>query len=796
MVKLPAGLRLSALNRKLLRDLWEMKGQGLAIASVIAAGVTMFVTYQSNFDSLQRTRDVYYERQRLADVFASMTRAPQTLETRIRTIPGVETVSTRVVADVTLDVPGLDEPASGRLISIPDRGSPALNGLYLRSGRWIEPGRPDEVLASEIFCEANGFTPGDRIAAVINGRRRWLTIVGIALSPEYIYAVKPGDLFPDRRHYGIFWLGRRGLASAFDMEGGFNDVSLALGRGASPDEVIKGLDRELEPYGGLGAVPQRLQLSAWTLANELAQLQTFGFLVPAIFFGVAAFILNVALTRALALQRPQIAALKALGYSNRELAWHYVKWGLLVAAIGATIGVGGGAWLGSGMISLYNQYFRFPVLDYHLSLDVAAESVLVSLVVAAIGAQSAVRRAVKVPPAEAMRPEPPGKYRLSLLERPWRRNRISHATRMVLRNVERQPVRALLSITGIAFAVSVLMVGLSFIDIMNQLVNQQFTQTMRQDATVSFVRPRSSGALYDVTHLPGVMDVEPVRSVPVRLRAGPRTRTLAISGLEPDPHLNRVADRRGQTMTLPEQGLVLSKMLGEILAVKPGDLVQVEVLEGRRPTLDIPVTALLDDTMGLQAYMRIDVVRSMLHEGRVISGAYLTLDPAARDSFYRQVKLVPAVAGVALREVTLQNFRETMAETMNLQIFFNVIFAAIIAFGVVYNSARVSLSERERELASLRVLGFTRGEISLILLGELALLTLAALPLGAVLGYLLGQGIMLGFSNEIYRLSFTVTAATVAWTFLTVIGAAFLSALVVRHRLDHLDLVGVLKTRE
>ncbi|MGE3511636.1 MAG: ABC transporter permease, partial [Vicinamibacterales bacterium] len=448
--------RLSALNRKLLRDVWEMKGQALAIAAVIGAGVTMFVTYLSNFDSLQRTRAGYYEQQRFGDVFASMTRAPQTLAARIAELPGVETVSTRVVADVTLDVPGVEEPAAGRLIGVPERGQPALNGLYLRAGRWIEPDRPDEVLASDAFCEANGFQPGDRVAAIINGRKRWLTIVGIALSPEYIYAVKPGDLFPDNRRFGILWMGRRALASAFDMEGGFNDVSLALGRGASEADVIAGLDRLIEPFGGLGAVPRRLQSSAWMLENELAQLQTFGFILPMVFLGVAAFILNVALTRALALQRPQIAALKALGYGNGELAWHYVKWAILIAAAGALAGVAGGAWLGSQMIGLYNQYFRFPVLDYDLSVDVAIESVIGSLAVAAVGAQAAVRRAVRIPPAEAMRPEAPGRYRLSWLERPWRGTALSHATRMVLRNIERQPVRSLLSVVGISFAVAVL----------------------------------------------------------------------------------------------------------------------------------------------------------------------------------------------------------------------------------------------------------------------------------------------------------------------------------------------------
>lgn len=793
-------LSLSALNRKLLRDLWEMKGQALAIAAVIAAGVTMFVTYLSNFDSLQRTRADYYEAQRLADVFASLVRAPQAMEARLAAIPGVQTVATRVVADVTLDVPGLSEPASGRLISLPDRGRPPLNDVYLRAGRWIDASRPDEVLASELFCEANGFLPGDRIAAIINGRWRRLTIVGIALSPEYVYAARPGEIIPDRRRYGVFWMGRQPLASAFDMEGGFNDVSLRLARGASEPDVMAALDRVLEPYGGLGSIPQRLQSSAWTLENELSQLQTFGFILPLIFLGVAAFILNVALTRALTLQRGQIAALKALGYANRQIGWHYIKWGLAIATIGAATGVGVGMWLGSVIIELYNQYFRFPVLEYHLSLDVSLWSLAGSLVVAALGAQSAVRRAVRVPPAEAMRPEAPARYRPSSVERVFQlfgtRGRLTLTARMVLRNIERQPLRSLLSITGIALAVSVLLVGMSFLDIMERLIDDQFAEAMRQDATVTFVRPRSSGAFHDVAHLPGVLDIEPLRSVPVRMRAGHRSRTLAVTGLVERPRLSRVTDRDGRAHTLPPSGLVVSKMLGEILAVAPGDRIQLEVLEGRRPVVDATIAAFVDDGLGLQAYMRIDGLHRLLKEGPSLSGAHVTVDEAAREAFYHTVKLMPAIAGVALRDVMIQNFRATMAENMNVQILVNAMFAGIIAFGVVYNAARVSLSERERELASLRVLGFTRAEISLILLGELAVLTLLALPSGALLGYGLGLVIMANLSSEVYRLTFAVSSATVAWTFLIVIVASCLSGLVVRRRLDRLDLVGVLKTRE
>jgi putative ABC transport system permease protein len=537
-------------------------------------------------------------------------------------------------------------------------------------------------------------------------------------------------------------------------------------------------------------------VSAWTLSNELTQLQMFGLVTPAIFLAVAAFILNIALARALALQRPQIAALKALGYSNRELAWHYIKWALAIAALGSVAGIVVGAWLGAQMIELYNEYFRFPMLDYSLSADVTAGSIAGSLLVAALGAQSAVRRAVAVPPAEAMRPDSPVKYRQSIGER-WRVfRRLPQASRMVLRNVERQPLRAAMSVVGIGFAGAILLIGFSFIDVMNVLIDEQFVYAMRQDVTVTFSRPLSAGAVHAVSRLPGVIDVEPMRAVPARLRVGHRHRTLAVTGLVPEPRLNRVVERSGRVFTLPPDGLVLSQMLGEVLGVGPGGTVRVEVLEGARPVFDVPVAALVDDSMGVQAYMRLDALHRLMREGGTLTSAALLVDPGGVDALNAALKQLPAVAGVGVRDATLRSFRETMAEHMNLIIFFNVLFAGVIAFGVVYNAARVSLSERSRELASLRVLGYTRGEVALILVGELALLTVLSLPLGAVVGYALGLYIMTIFTNEVYRLPFLVTPQTVAWTFLTVIGAAAVSALAVRRQLDRLDLVGVLKSRE
>jgi putative ABC transport system permease protein len=789
-------MRISALDRKLLRDLWEMKGQALAIGLVVAAGVAMFVTYHSNFDSLRRTQSAYYERFSFADVFASLKRAPNRLEQRIAEIPGVARAATREVADVTLDVAGFGEPVRGRLVSIPAQQQPALNGLFLRKGRWIEAGRQDEVLASEAFANAHGLEPGATLAAIINGRRRQLHIVGLALSPEYVYVIPPGELVPGDKRFGVVWMERRALGSAFDMEGGFNDVALALGPGASADDVIERLDRLLAGYGGLGAIPRRLQISHWTLDSELEQLQSFGVLVPGIFLAVAAFLLNVAMTRALSIQRPQIAALKALGYDDTAIAWHYVKWALVIACLGAALGVAVGGWLGSGMIALYNQYFRFPILLYRLSGGVALGGLLASLAAATLGAALAVRRAVAVPPAEAMRPEPPARYRPSIVERKALRRRLSHATRMVLRNVERQPLRALATVVGISFAVGILLFGFVFLDAMDVLAGVQFSLVQRQDLTVSFVEPASARAFQEVASLPGILHAEPMRSVPVRVRFGHRSRQIALLGQLARPELNRLVEVTGRVRELPPDGVLFSRVLGDILHVAPGDVVTLEVLEGARPIRRAVVAGLVEDFMGLSAFMEIGALRRLLREAGSLSGAQLLVDPAALPTIYAKLRAIPRIAGVAITQASYESFQEVMATNFNIITIFNVSFAAVIAFGVVYNAARISLSERSRELASLRVLGFTIAEISLILLGELMLLTLVGLPLGVLVGIGLSIFVLSLLPEELYRIPLVITAANVAWSALTVIAAAAVSAFEVRRKLDRLDLIAVLKTRE
>ncbi|MDP2254398.1 MAG: ABC transporter permease, partial [Thiobacillus sp.] len=404
-----------ALDRKLLRDLWHLRGQVLAIAAVIMGGVATLVMSLSTYDSLTTTRDRFYGEYRFAEVFVSLKRAPGSVAERLAALPGVERLETRVRAGVKLEVAGFSDPITGLLLSLPDQGEPLLNALHLKRGRMVQPWSTDEVVLSDTFADAHGFQPGDRLAAIINGKRKQLTVVGVAVSPEYVYQIAPGSMFPDFKRYGVLWMGRNALAAAYDMEGAFNQVSLTLARDAIEQDVIDRVDAVLATYGGTGAYGRADQFSNRFLSEELKQLQTTATVFPAIFLGVAAFLLNVVLSRLIALQRDQIAILKAFGYPYLVIGAHYVKLVLLMAALGVAGGVALGAWFGQGLSNVYMETtFRFPYLDYRLNAGVIGVALGVTVAAAVSGTLFSVARAVRLPAAEGMRPEMPETYRTTL----------------------------------------------------------------------------------------------------------------------------------------------------------------------------------------------------------------------------------------------------------------------------------------------------------------------------------------------------------------------------------------------
>ena len=787
---------MKAIDKKLWRELWNLRMQALAIAMVIVGGVSIFIMSLSTLDSLFETRASYYREHHFAQVFASLKRAPQSLVRRIEAIPGVDKVETRVVAYVSIDVPGFDDPVSGHLVSLPDNSHGLLNQVYLRRGRLLERGRDNEVLLSVKFADAHGLEPGDRLYATINGRRKSLDIVALAMSPEYIYQIAPGALFPDYARYGVMWMAHKPLATAYDMDGAFNNVTLTLVRGSNEQDVIDRLDAILEPYGGIGAYAREDQLSSRFLSEELKQQKTTATVFPIIFFGVAAFLLNVVISRLVSLQREQIAALKAFGYSDLAVGLHYAKLVLLIVGLGVAVGIVAGIWMGQGLSNIYMEFFSLPFMIYVLKPQVVISAALIAVAVSILGTLYAVRNAVKLPPAQAMRPEPPDIYRATLVERLGLQRWFSQPTRMILRHIERRPVKSLMTTLGIAMAGGIMVVSGFQEGAIDYMIEVQYGLSQRADIIVNYTEATSSRSLYSLRSLRGVEQVEGFREVAAKLRYQHRFYRSSIQGIQADSSLMRLLDSDLNIIELPSRGLVLTDYLADLLQVEPGDLLTVEVLEGSRPTLEVPVIATAKQDLGMNAYLQRQSLNLLLKEGGAISGAFLKVDKRYQRDVYRELKDMPRIAGVVEQESAVDAFYENVAQTILFYTFITTILGASIAFGVVYNSMRIALSERGRELASLRVLGFERSEVAYILLGEMGLLTLVAIPVGLLIGYGLCAYLAFEFDTDLYRVPLVLGIRVYAFAALVVIVSSIVSAVMIWRNLAHLDMVAVLKTKE
>lgn len=788
---------ISPLDLKLLRDLGKMKGQVLAVSLVMACGLTMMIMTRSLILTLETTREVYYQEHAMADVFASFKRAPLSVADRIAALPGVATVEPRVTVNVTLDLPGVSAPATGHIISLPEDGGPQkLNRLFLRSGRFPRPGDRREVVLGESFAIENKLEPGDTLVAVINGRRETLEICGIGLSPEYVFEARAGETLPNHKLFSVIWMNYRALAVAYNMDGAFNNVCVDLAPGAAAPPVISEMDRLLAPYGAGGAYPRKEQASAQRLDDELRVLHALSVAYPLVFLSVAAFMVNAVLARIVRLQREQIAQMKALGYSSWQVGGHYLKYVLAIGVLGTVIGGIAGRLLGGQLVHLYSMFFRFPNYTFLMDYSALGLALVVSLGVSTLGVLTVVWQAVQLPPAEAMRPEPPADFKPSLFERIGLTNLFPPVFRMALRNIERRPWQAVFTAAGLALATGLMVLPGAMSDSVDYLLTFQWNSQQRQDVTVFLAEPTSGRGLNDLAHLPGVIRAEPLRSVGARLKFGARHRKLGVTGVAKGTDLRRLLDDKGKPLVVPDEGLLMSATLAKVLGAKLGDVVEIDVLEGRRPTLFVPIRGLVTDFAGVAAYMDLSALRRALMEDDTINGAFLAVDHLRWDEFMRELKDTPRAAVVMVKRDQLAAFRETTGKSIGILQSVYFALATIVAFGVVYNSARIALSERGRELATLRVVGFSLAEVRTVLVGELTVLVLVALPFGLWFGRGLALSIMASFSTETVRLPIVINSSTYSVAVLVVLTASTLSFALVSRMVAQLDMVSVLKARE
>ncbi len=784
------------IDRKLLRDLSRLKGQIVTVSLVVAAGLTCLVAIYSTLRSIESSMGAYYERNRFADVFAHAKKVPEAVQRRLEAVEGVQTLDTRIVESATVPIEGMVEPANARVVSYPAATEPALNSLYLTSGRRLEPEAPDEVVVLDAFADAHDLRPGDTLTAIMGGRMRELRIVGLAMSPEFVFFSGEGEITADEERNAVLWLNAETVEAAYRMEGAFNDVVASLQPDTSEEQVITEIDRLLEPYGGLGGYARERQASHATVSQELEQLRSIGAALPLAFLAVAAFLLNVVLSRLVQLQRGEIATLKAVGYRDRQIAAHFFKFVIVILALGTLAGTIFGALLGEYMAGQYADFFRFPGFHFYVDVQLVVAGVAVTFAAGLVGVFSTLSKVMRLPPAEAMRPPAPETYRATLAERLGFARLLSASTRLVIREFERHPLRFLLSWIGLALAVALLVFGRFGWDGIERLIELQFSLGQREDVAVAFTNPLPERAERSLESLPGVLEVEAHRGVPVRYVAGHRYRDSVLVGYPEYNELRRPIDDKARVIEPPESGVVLSRVLGERLGVEAGDTVQVKVQEGDRQSFEVRIVGLADDVFGMFGYMQLDALADKMGDQGAITSAYLRVDERYLDEVFRRLGEMPAVQSAQRSERILLDFREQLDESVSFQTLVIVIVASIIVIGVVYNNTRVALSMRGRELASLRVLGFTRREVAYILLAEQAVQVVLAIPVGFLLGGWFAELLVASMNPENFRFPVYISPRTYGFTALVTLFSALFSAVLVRQRLDEMDLTEVLKSRE
>ncbi|WP_300019872.1 FtsX-like permease family protein [uncultured Roseobacter sp.] len=787
---------MQAIDKKLLRDFRRLWMQAIAIALVLACGVAILLTSVGMYSALSETRTAYYERNRFADVFVHTTRAPESLLPEIARIDGVLNVEARISGDAILDIPGRVKTAVGRVLSYPEDREPVLNVPLLVQGRFPNPMVTDEVVVNAPFAEANGFEPGDSFSANLRGQKRELTIVGTVLSPEFVYTIGPGALMPDNTSFGIIWMSERAAAAAFDMTGAFNDVAIAVAAGLPTAPVIDAVDDLLEPYGGFGAYDRTTQQSDAFLDAEISQLKGMAAILPPIFFGIAGFLVSMVLSRIIALERSEIGLLKAIGYSNTEVCLHYLMLAGLIALAGVLLGWGAGTVLARSMANQYAQFFNFPFVIFRVSYWVYAAAGLAGLATTSLGAAHSALQAARLAPAIAMQPPAPPRFKRSFIDEMMARLRLTQPTIMILRSLLRWPLRSFLTSLGLALAVASVIASIFINDALNEIVDLAFYQTNRQDAMLIFSDDVLETTLEEARTLPGVLQAESQQFHTAILHKGHLSKRVAVEARRPGTDLSRVIDASGRLMTAPPGGILLSIRLADQLDVQAGDVIEAEFLSGRREAFDLVVTGLVEQHFGLGAYMDLAFLNALFRQAPQLTTVNVTLDEHQTEALHKAIKELPELSGLIEMTENRQSFQDTIDQNVTVMNTIYIVIAVLITVGVTYNAARIQLSERARELASLRILGFDRGEVSYILVGEMMLIALIAQPFGWLIGAWIARTMTNAFTSDVYAIPLVLQPATFTSASLVVLTASFVSVMIVRRRLDRLNLVAVMKTRE
>jgi putative ABC transport system permease protein len=792
---------MKALDKKLSRDIWQNKYLILAVSAIIAVGIGCFVGMMSAARNLESARTNYYSTSRLADFWIDLKKAPVEEVRRLTKVAGVSETRERIQFQVVLDLPDAVKPVSARLLSMPDKKSTTINNIIIRKGTYFTSNRTNEVIVSEKFAKARKVEPGHTITAVLNNQKKDLIVTGIAISAEFVYMASPGSMIDEPGSYGLLFIKRSFAEDMFGFNGACNSVVglLAPEVRCHPKEIVEELSGKLSPFGVFTGLSRSEQFSPMVLDGEMKQLVNLAYIFPMFFLIVAALLLNVLMTRLAEQQRTVIGTLKAIGYDNKVLMYHFMKFAVMTGVIGGTLGSLLGYWLGDLTTKMYVDYFTFPQLTSKFYPGLILTAILISVFFSILGTINGVRRIMQLEPAEAMRPAAPPFGGAILLENiRWFWKSLDAGWQMILRGLFRSKGRTIIAIISAAMGSSIVVLAFGFVDSMDEMVHLQFDKVLRSDYHLTFSRELNLSAIDEIHRLPGVIHAEPVLNVGCIFKVRNHSKRGGIMGITGNGELTSPLTAEGKAIALPSSGLLMTNRLMERLELRAGDYVEVIPVKGERKIVKLPVVEGINSMIGLAVYADYHWLNRILGQQNVINEVRVLVshDSDEEKRFLKKIKAMPNLETLTDLGEQKSALNKQLNGAMRASAVIMIVFAAVIFLGAILNGTLIALSERRREMATFRTMGYFDREVGRLFFRENLLNNLIGSFIGLPLGYLMLVASMKGFVSDAY--SFPAALAPQSYVYTMVLAVLFvvMSQVVVMKNIQKQNWVEALSLKE
>lgn len=791
----------TTLFNKLLRTIWNTRGQFLSLTIVVSLGIMTYICMSNTYYNLQNNMAKFYLECDFADYYFQVASVPQQVVDQIKAIPGVSEAAGRVIKDIPA-IKQDRERATVRVVGYPLPLNKTINRLHMYSGRVFSEQPLNgsmEAVTDAQFAAANKLSPGSTLIVVANGREVPLTVIGTGTTPEFSYPVKDiTTMLNDPSRFGVIMLSQNQAQKLLNSVGQVNSIVIKLAPGSNVYRVKEEVKSILKPYGYQGDYAKKDQSSNAFLRDQLRQLRAETRVIPTIFLIVAVAIQFVMLGRMIKTHRLQIGIMKALGYSDGQIIWHYTSYALLIGLTGTAVGILAGLGLSRYLTNVYLSFYNLPHYANKAYSGAILVAILLGVGVGLVSGWLASRRIVSINPSESMRPEPPTKGRKVVFEQwRWFWNRISSSWKMALRGIGRHPTRFWVTVMGVAFATGLLVVSMFFHDSIGSIEQRAYYTEQNFDLMAKFSSPLDEKTTGLIAKINGVTWAEPIIEIPVRITSNQKSSDIILQGLPSDCRMKVVEGKNGQQLYVPPLGMVVGLKTAEKLNLKVGDLIQVETKLGigSNQVSTVRVAGISRQAAGKNAFASMKTASELLRENHLVSGVMMTVDPGRYQAVEAALSEMPGVADIVSRDKEVKNFNRNM-DSLQVTMKILTLFAVLLGCAISYNSSVISFNERCRELATLRVIGMKSSEIASILGNETILQCFLGLCLGLPLGRLLAEGVARMVSSEVYEFQAMVFTKTYTTSVALTIAFVLAGFLVAVRGVKQLNLLEILKNRD